>query len=87
MSDDRAVHEWNLLREQFRALAREDSDNIEDIFDAQFRRRFCDLINRTADRKNITLEAPPDSNLILHLRKYTAQQNLPKKRRRNRIPL
>jgi hypothetical protein len=79
MSGDRTVNEWNLLREQFHALVREGSDNIEDIFDAQFRRRLCELINRTAERENIKLAPPPDSNLILHLRKYTAHQNLPKK--------
>lgn len=87
MSDDRTVNEWNLLREQFHALVREGSDNIEDIFDAQFRRRLCELINRAAERENIKLAPPPDSNLIFHLRKYTAHQNLPKKRKRNRIPL
>jgi len=86
MSGDR-TGEWSLLREQFHALAHEGSDNIEDIFDAQFRRRFCELINRMAEKKNIKVEAPPDSNLILHLRRYTAHRNLPKKRRRNRIPL
>jgi uncharacterized protein (DUF924 family) len=89
MSDDRAVSdsEWNLLREQFHALVREGSCNIEDIFDAQFRRRFSDLINRAAEHENIKSAALPYSNLALHLRKYTAHQNLPKKRGRNRIPL
>lgn len=73
MSRDRGVNEWNLLREQFHALVREDSDSIEDILDAQFRRRFIELINRTVF---------PYSNLALHLRKYTAHRNLPKKRKR-----
>jgi hypothetical protein len=87
MSGDRTVNEWNLLREQFHALVHEGSDNIEDIFDAQFRVRLCELINRTAERENIKLAASPDANLILHLRKYTAHQNFSKKRKRNRIPL
>jgi hypothetical protein len=48
MSIDRGLNEWNLLREQFHALVRERSDNIEDIFDVEFRRRFAELINQTA---------------------------------------
>jgi len=83
MSGDRSVNELNLVREQFHALVREGSDNIEDIFDAQFRRRFCELINRTAEQS----AALPDSNLVLHLHKYAAHRNSPKKRKRNRIPL
>ena len=86
MSGDRSVNEWNLLREQFHALVREGSDNIEDIFDPQFRRRFCELINRTAEHENIK-SSLPDSNLVLHLRKYTAHQNLRKKHKRNRNSL
>jgi hypothetical protein len=85
MSGDRTVSEWNLLREQFHALVREGSDNIEDIFDAQFRTRFSELIYRAAERENIKSVALPYSNLALHLRKYAAHQNLPKKRGRNRI--
>jgi hypothetical protein len=54
MSGDRAVSEWKLLREQFHALERENSDNIEDIFDAEFRRRFTELINQTAERNSTT---------------------------------
>ena len=54
MSDDRAVSEWSLLREQFDALERKNCDNIEDIFDAEFRRRFTELINRTAERNSTT---------------------------------
>jgi hypothetical protein len=54
MSGDHAVSEWNLLREQFHALVRENSDNIEDIFDVQFRRRFAELLNQTADLNSTT---------------------------------
>src|SRR5262245_58920572 len=79
MSGDRGVNEWNLLREQFHALVREGSDSIEDIFDAQFRSRFGELIKRAAEREHIKSAALPHSNLALHLRKYTAHRNLPKK--------
>jgi hypothetical protein len=50
MSDDRG--EWNLLKEQFHALMREGSDNIENIFDAQFRTRFSELIYQSAGFEN-----------------------------------
>jgi hypothetical protein len=52
MSTDPKSNEWSSLREDFRALARGDSESIEDIFDAQFRRRFSELINRATGRKN-----------------------------------
>jgi hypothetical protein len=48
MSDDPKLNEWNLLRDQFDALVREGSD-IEDIIDAEFRRRFAELINRVME--------------------------------------
>jgi len=41
--------EWELLRQRFDATTHDESvENIEDIFDAQFRRRFADLINQIA---------------------------------------
>jgi hypothetical protein len=43
---------WNLVREQFEALVRERSDNIEDLLDAEFRHRFGKLITRVAEREN-----------------------------------
>ena len=49
-----AHNERNLLKDQFQALVREGSDSIEDIFDAQFRRRFSELINRTTERESRT---------------------------------
>ena len=85
MSGDRGINEWNVLREQFHTLVRKGSDSIEDVFDAQFRSRFSELIKRVAEREHLKSAALPNSNLALHLRKYTAQGNLPKKRRRNRI--
>ena len=52
MSADPKLREWNELRDQFNALAREGSDSIEDIFDAQFRCRFSELIARVAEPAN-----------------------------------
>jgi len=46
------VDKWNLVREQFEALVRERSDNIEDLLDAEFRHRFGKLITRVAEREN-----------------------------------
>lgn len=46
------TNEWNLLRHQFDALVHDegvDGDSIEKIFDAQIRRRFAELINRTVE--------------------------------------
>ena len=50
MSDDPKFNEWKLLRDQFDAQVREDSD-IEVIFDAEFHRRFAELINRIASNE------------------------------------
>jgi hypothetical protein len=44
------INEWTSVREQFDALVRGRSDNIEDILDAQFRNRFSQLINQAAER-------------------------------------
>ena len=57
MSGNHAVSEWNLLREQFHALVREGSDNIEDILDAEFRRRFSEVINLAAKLDNFDRDA------------------------------
>jgi len=46
------TNEWNLLKQQFDALADEESpnaDSIEEIFDMEFRRRFGELINQTRE--------------------------------------
>jgi hypothetical protein len=43
------ANEWELLRRQFDALTRnERAESVEDVFDAQFRRRFVELINQIA---------------------------------------
>ena len=50
MSGNPKTNEWNLLKDQFDALVHDesvDADSIE-ILDAQFRRRFAELINRAA---------------------------------------
>jgi hypothetical protein len=57
MSGHPRTNEWNLLKDQFDALAHDESvgaDAIENIFDAQFRRRFSELINRIAESKSRT---------------------------------
>jgi hypothetical protein len=43
------TNEWELLKQQFDATTQDESvESIEDIFDAQFRRRFAELINQIA---------------------------------------
>jgi hypothetical protein len=49
MSSGHELNEFGLLLDQFHAVVREGSDTIEDIFDAEFRRRFSELINRVAE--------------------------------------
>jgi hypothetical protein len=50
------TNEWNLLKQQFDALVHDESssESIEEIFDVEFRRRFAELINQTAQRNNAT---------------------------------
>ncbi|MGB8748289.1 MAG: hypothetical protein WCD54_20310 [Pseudolabrys sp.] len=51
------TNEWDLLKRQFDALVHDESvgaESIDEIFDVQFRRRFAELINRTAQRNNTT---------------------------------
>ena len=53
MSVDPKTNEWNLLKHQFDALVHDESvgaESIDEIFDVQFRRRFTELINQTAQR-------------------------------------
>jgi len=48
------ANEWDLLKRQFDALRGESvgAESIEEIFDIQFRRRFTELINKTAQRNS-----------------------------------
>jgi hypothetical protein len=49
--------EWDLLKRQFDTLMHDENvgaESIEEIFDVQFRRRFAELINQTAERKSRT---------------------------------
>jgi hypothetical protein len=48
------TNEWNVLKRQFDLLVRGESlaESIEEILDVQFRRRFTELINQTAQRNN-----------------------------------
>ena len=53
MPHDPKPNEWNLLKHQFDALVHDESvgaDEIEEILDVQFRRRFAELINRATYR-------------------------------------
>jgi hypothetical protein len=54
------ANEWDLLKRQFdAALVHDESvgcaESIDDILDVQFRRRFTELINQTAQRKSKTI--------------------------------
>jgi hypothetical protein len=42
-------NEFGLLLDQFHAVVRGGPDCIEGIFDAEFRRRFSELLNRLAE--------------------------------------
>ena len=58
MSVDPKTSEWNLLKHQFDALMHDGSvgaESIDEIFDAQFRRRFTELINQTARRNSTNI--------------------------------
>ena len=51
------TNEWSLLKRRFDELVHDESvgnDSIEKIFDAEFYRRFAELINRVADRQSRT---------------------------------
>src|SRR5262245_37411015 len=52
ISDDHTSNEWNLLKDQFHALVREGSDNVENIFDSRFRTRFSQVIYQCAGFEN-----------------------------------
>lgn len=48
------TNEWELIRRQFDALTHDESaESVEDIFDAQFRRRFVELITEIAKPERI----------------------------------
>ena len=47
-SRDAKPNEWALLRDEFNAAMRGSADSIEDMLDEQFRRRFGELMYRTA---------------------------------------
>lgn len=51
------TNEWELLKRQFDALVRYENvgaESIDEIFDAQFRRRFAELINQICERNSTT---------------------------------
>ena len=45
---DTKPNEWTSLRDEFNAMVRESANTIEDLLDEQFRRRFSELMYRTA---------------------------------------
>ena len=50
-------NEWDLLKRRFDALVHDESvgaESVDEILDAQFRRRFAELINQTAQRNSTT---------------------------------
>jgi hypothetical protein len=50
--EETTIDEWNLLKHQFDALVHDESvvaESIDEILDVQFRRRFTELINQTAN--------------------------------------
>ena len=53
------ANEWDLVKRQFDALVNDESvgcaESIEEILDVQFRRRFGELINQTAQRNSATI--------------------------------
>ena len=55
MSVDPKANEWDLVKRQFDALMHDESvgaESVDEIFDAQFRRRFTELINQAAKRNS-----------------------------------
>jgi hypothetical protein len=51
------TNEWNLVKHQFDALVHDesvDADSLETILDAEFHRRFAELINRVASSQKQT---------------------------------
>jgi hypothetical protein len=52
------ANEWDLVKRQFDALMHDQSvgaESIDEIFDVQFRRRFVELINQTAQRNSTSV--------------------------------
>ena len=53
------ANEWDLVKRQFDALVNDESvgcaESIDEILDVQFRRRFGELINQTAQRNSTTI--------------------------------
>ena len=52
------ANEWDLLKRQFDALMYHESsgaESIDEILDVEFRRRFAELINQTAQRNSTSV--------------------------------
>ena len=60
------TNEWNLLKRRFDELSRDDNarpDSIEQILDADFHRRFAELINRVCGPRS-TIRKPTCSRAV-----------------------
>jgi hypothetical protein len=51
-------NEWASLRDEFSATVRERADTFEDLLDEQFRRRFSELMLRTARARHRHVRSP-----------------------------
>ncbi|HMF23618.1 MAG TPA: hypothetical protein VKG24_16030 [Pseudolabrys sp.] len=51
-SSDPKRNEWSSLRDEFKAAMREGTNTIKDILDEQFRRRFGELMHRSARHRD-----------------------------------
>jgi hypothetical protein len=47
------VDDWTLVRQKFEALVRERSDNIDDLLDDRFCKRFGQLVTHATDRARL----------------------------------
>ena len=60
------TNEWDLLKHQFDALMHDESvgaESIDKIFDAQFRRRFAELMNRLPNAMaHLVISTGPKAN-------------------------
>ena len=60
------INDWDLLKREFDLLTHDedvDVESINEIFDLEFRRRFTELINKTAQRVSARSETMPSVNV------------------------
>ena len=54
MPSNPIAREWSSVREQFESLVRKRPDNIDDLLDAEVRKRFGQFITRATEREKRT---------------------------------